>query len=299
MSLGPSRRTLISAGVLGGLSLCAPARAAEPQLIRHSLIDLGQPRSYRFSVLKLLLDKTMPRHGAYQLQHVESGTQSRALLQLQQGELDVWASMSSQAREAAAIPIRVCLRRGLNGIRLPIGLHARRLELDAVADLSTVRQLRFAQVESWPDSQVLERNGFKLQRIQRLELFEDMLRLGRFDLFALAADEAHGIVEPMRGIKVLEQWALAYPSVYYFFVNSKRPELAERLREGWDLALSDGSFFALFEQWAGPEVARARLAQRRWLALNNPDLPLDSLPLQDKRLWHPLVRERLYRAGKA
>lgn len=290
----PARRRVLLAASLG---LALPARAAR-LLVRHSMVDEGQPLSYRLAVLKLLLEKTRPRFGAYELVEVPSGTQARALVQIQRGELDVWASMSSQAREAAAIPIRVCLRRGLNGIRLPICLNQRRAELEAVSDLAAARRLRFAQVESWPDSQVLERNGLPLQRIQRLELFEDMLRLGRFDLFALAADEAHGIVDPMRGISVLASWALAYPSVFYFFVNRQRPELAERLRAGWELVLGDGSFFSLFEQWAGREVARSRLAQRRWLALDNPELPLASLPLQDKRLWHPLVRERLYREGK-
>lgn len=258
---------------------------------------MGEPAdapSYRLAVLKLLLDKTTSTQGPYTLEDVESGTQSRAQLQLQQGVTDVWASMRSRARDEAGIPIPVCLRRGLNGVRLPIALTRRKSELAAIRQLEQARQHSIAQVFSWPDCQVLEANGFKLQRIQKLETMEEMLKLGRFDLFALAADEAHDIVNAMQGVSVLDGWCLAYPSAYIFYVNKQRPELAARLRLGWELVLADGSFAALFEKWAGAQVAKARLAQRRWLKLSNSDLPAQELAAADKRLWHPLVRERLY-----
>jgi len=56
--------------------------------------------------------------------------------------------------------------------------------------------------------------------------------------------------------------------------------------------LADGSFQTLFEQTVGAQLARARLAERLWLRVPNPNLPPDT-PLLDGKLWHPLVRNRL------
>ena len=50
---------------------------------------------------------------------LSSTTQSRALAQLRAGDIDVWASMCSRSRQDAGISLPICLRRGVNGVRLP------------------------------------------------------------------------------------------------------------------------------------------------------------------------------------
>lgn len=255
----------------------------------------GEVESLALVVLRLMLDKTIVSHGPYRFEPLparDSITQSRTMLELRAGGLDVVASMNSLAREADGIPVRGCLRRGLNGLRLPVCLASRRAEFESIKDLSQVRALSVGQVAHWPDATVLEQNGLKVQRIQRLSVFDAMLERGRFDIFPLAADEAYGIAEALPKLAVLKSWLLAYPSTYAFMVNHARPELAERLRHAWTVVQADGSFEALHDKAVGWQVRQAHLAERRWLILNNPDQPPQALR-QDARLWHPLVRQRL------
>jgi len=290
------RRLLIGASGLACAGLGRPAWAGEPWLIRHELpreAD-GSP-SYSLAVFQLLMDKTVGSHGPYRLQAMpprENITQSRQMADLRIGTLDVMATMTSRTREADGIPVHTCMRRGLNGLRLPIALASRRRELEAMATLEQARALRIGQVAHWPDAAVLQANGWPMQPIPRLRVFDGMLQRGRFDLFALAADEAYGIVNALPGLVVLSDWLIAYPSTYSFIVNHARPELAERLRQGWRLVQADGSFEQLHEASVGAELAQARLSQRRWFHLSNPELPPAALH-QDGRLWHPLVRQRV------
>ncbi|MCV2351166.1 transporter substrate-binding domain-containing protein [Paucibacter sp. Y2R2-4] len=293
--------TLAFAGALL-LAALQPARAQTaspaPLIVRHALAQEQHAKVLTFEqvVLRLLLDKTVATHGPYQLQATEVVSQNRAFLQLAAGDLDLLSSMTSKEREAQGLPVRVCLYRGLLGVRLPIALSQRREQFESVSQLSQALALHIGQVADWPDTKVLNDNGWKVERLPRLNTFPEMLKRERIDLFALGAIEVFPIVDGLPGLSVLEQWAIAYPSAYYFFVSPQQPALAERLRRGWDMVLADGSFDALFEQWMGPQLARARLNERRWLILKNPELPATA-PLSDPRLWHPLVRSRLINAA--
>jgi len=284
------RRCLSALGLLPALGGTAPASGP---LIRHSLVQLpdGVP-NYELAVLRLLLDKTLASHGPYRLEAAPLMTQSRAFLQLGSGELDMATSVTTVEHESQALAVRVCLYRGLIGIRLPIALKRRRAELQGVASLEQARRLRLAQVESWPDTQILKANGWPVQGIARRDSFPALLERERIDLFALGATEVFPFVDALPQLAVVDGWLIAYPAPLYFFVSPAQQELAARLRKAWELVLADGSFAALFEQWVGPQLQRAALNDRRWLKLHNPDLPLDT-PLQDERLWHPLVSARL------
>lgn len=284
-----SRRHCLSA-----LGLLPDVGAAEPPLlVRHSLVQLPREApNYELAALRLLLDKTEASHGPYRLAFAPPMTQSRAFLQLASGELDVASSITTTEHEAQALALRVCLYRGLLGIRLPIALTRRRAELQGITTLEQARRLRLAQVESWPDTQILKANGWPAQGITRRDSFPALLERERIDLFALGATEVYPIIDALPGLSVLDGWLIAYAAPSYLFVSPRQPALAARLRRGWELVLADGSFIALFEQWLGPQLQRAALNERRWLKLRNPGLPADT-PLRDDRLWHPLVAARL------
>lgn len=291
MSVSRIRRCCLSA--LGLWPVLGRAAPLTGPVIRHSLVQLpeGVP-NYELAVLRLLLDRTAASHGPCRLEAAAAMTQSRAFLQLGNGELDVASSVTTPEHESQALAVRVCLYRGLVGIRLPIALKRRRAELQGITSLEQARRLRLAQVESWPDTQILKANGWPVQAIARRDSFPALLERERIDLFALGAIEVFPIVDALPQLAVVDGWLIAYPAPLYFFVSPGQPELAARLRKGWELVLADGSFVALFEQWVGPQLQRAALNDRRWLKLHNPDLPPET-PLQDDRLWHPLVAAKL------
>ncbi|MCV2367545.1 type 2 periplasmic-binding domain-containing protein [Roseateles oligotrophus] len=293
------RKLLAAAATAASFAFTMPARASSsgaPQIVKHDMQPLqGESESFALVVLRLLMDKTIASHGPYQFDPLsprDSVTQSRTMIELRAGALDVVASMNSLAREDDGIQVRACLRRGLNGLRLPVCLASRQAEMEGILNLQQAKQLSLGQVAHWPDAMVLEKNGLKVQRVQRLANFDAMLERGRFDIFPLASDEAFGIVEALPKLVVLKQWLFAYPSTFAFMVNHARPELAERLRHGWKLVQADGSFEAIHDKAVGGQVRQAHLAERRWLTLSNPDQPPQALR-QDAKLWHPLVRQRL------
>lgn len=289
-----NRRQLLAGAALS----CAPSTWASAAVlqVKHDMQPLpGEAEQLDLKVLRLLLDKTIASHGPYRFEALpprDSITQSRSIAELRSGGLDVLATMNSLARESAGIQVRGCIRRGLNGLRLPVCLASRQTEFEDIKDWPQAKRLSVAQVSHWPDAAVLERNGWPVQRIQRLGVFNAMLELRRFDIFLLAADEAFGIVQTLPKLAVLKQWLIAYPSTFAFMVSHTRPELAARLAEGWRRAQADGSFEALHDKAVGWQVKQAHLADRRWLTLSNPDLPPAALE-QDPKLWHPLVRRRL------
>lgn len=286
-----NRRQLLQLGVPAA---ALPPSTPAPLLVRHALFQQQSSKvlAYEWQVLELLLDKTLGSHGPYRLEPAELVSQNRGFLQLRDGAVDVLSSMSSREREQNSLPLRFCLYRGLLGVRLPIALASRQQSLETVSTLAEAKALRLAQVTDWPDAQVLADNGWSVEHLSKLSLFPEMLRRQRIDLFALGALEVYPIVDAWPDLVVLNQWLIAYPSAFYFFVSPRRPELAQRLLAGWNLALADGSFLALFERGPGAMLKRARLQDRRWLILRNPQLPAQT-PLQDSRLWHPLVRQKL------
>lgn len=293
---GRLRHTALLALLL--LSAAVPPAQADPLRVRHALAQQQSAAeiTYELEVLQLLLDKTQASHGPYRLEGSAPMTQNRAFLQLVAGEVDLISSMTSREREVQGLPLRVCLYRGLQGVRLPLMLSNRREELDAAGATQPPRALHNGQVADWPDTAVLAHNGWQVDRLPRLGQFGELLRRRRLDFVSLGVLEAYPIAGTRHEVVVGERWAIAYPSAFYFFVSPTRPELAERLRIGWDRALADGSFEALFEQRLGAQLRRARLEQRHWWRLENPALPA-STPLADARLWHPLVRARLLKPG--
>lgn len=293
-----TRRSALLAPLLAWPAAARAASATAPLTVRHALSQEQNAKvlGYEQAVLKLLLDKTVGSHGPYRLQASELVSQNRAFLQLNNGELDVFSAMTSVQREQQALPLRFCLYRGLLGVRLPIALARRAAELENDAGGQDGRGLRIGQVADWPDARILAANGWQVERLQRLGNFPEMLNRERIDLFALGATEAYPLVDALPAapaVQVLRRWLIAYPSAFYFFVSPRQPELARRLQAGWEQVLQDGSFALMFERWAGPQLQRAQLETRRWLLLDNPELPNDT-PGKDPRLWHPLVRKRLF-----
>lgn len=219
-------------------------------------------------------------------------TQARVLrhLQLDRG-VDVGWSMTSVDREAALLPIRIPLDRGLLGWRLLLARSDVALRLGELADAAALRRERCAQGHDWPDFGVLRANGFAVQGVTDYASLFPMLQRGRI------AHVPRGLAEigpeiaahPSLELAVVPRWILHYPAPLYFFVNPARPDLAALIEHGLRLALADGSFQQLFVARYGADIAAADLASRHTVELHNPSLPA-ATPLEDARLW--LLPER-------
>lgn len=261
------------------------AMASELRYPRAPLGDEFRPR-YPLALLQLALDKAgSPLRIKPSRHHME---QERALLNLEQGTaVDVVWTMTSMEREQRLLPVRIPLDKGLYGWRIALLRKDRRELLRNVRSLAELQALRAGQGHDWPDTDILRSHGLPVEVSASYDSLFLMLRAERFDYFPRAVLEAHAeLAHVSTGDLALDQHlALHYPTALYFFFSRQHPELAETVRAGLELALADGSFEQLFQQYHRADLALARLGQRRVIELDNPLLPAQT-PLQRAELWY-------------
>ena len=220
-------------------------QAAEPLVIRHNFFDTKDANqlSYKGEVLTLLLEKSKAKYGPYVLQKKElpGWSQSRAYSELERGNLDLIASQTSESREKTSIPIRYCLYKGLLGVRVGMGTKDVVQELDHITTWDQLKDITLGQVFDWPDFAIQSEAGLRVLRLPELNSSITRMKMGTFQLMPLGVVEV-GPVAKRNNLSTISTWAIAYPTAYYFFVSKARPELAERLKYGFELAAEGPQF---------------------------------------------------------
>lgn len=244
--------------------------------------------AYPLKLLRLAFDKV----GAHPILRASKVPmqQGRALTELARGGTVrvVW-SMTSIEREAALLPIRIPIYKGLIGWRLPL---VRAEEPDLLSDVHSVQELRHftaGQGHDWPDTEILRGNGLNVVGVPRYDSLFQMLAMKRFDYFPRSISEIWAEAQQHRadGIVIDRNLVIRYPTAFYFFVNKHDTALAKTIRSGLEHAIADGSFDRLFCQHHTRVIKQARLERRTVIELNNPILPPQT-PLARKELWfHP------------
>ncbi|MFZ4874557.1 substrate-binding periplasmic protein [Janthinobacterium sp. Mn2066] len=217
--------------------------------------------------------------------------QTRAMLEIElgTGSADIVWTMTSRAREAQLLPVRIPLDRGLLGWRVALVGAAQPQLLRHARTLADLRTLSAGQMRDWPDTAILQDNGLRVEASSNYEGLFQQLAIGRIDYFPRSVIEAEQELASHAHLPLAidPYLVMRYPSAMYFFVSKQRPELARDLETGLEKALADGSFRQLFLQHFGKVIQRLRLDQRRVLELHNAGLPPET-PLHRKELWfHP------------
>jgi hypothetical protein len=288
-----TRRLALASGAACLLAASARGGATLPTRIRHNFS--GQQNAgelgWEAAVLNLVLEKSRAKYGPYELEKVEGISQNRAFSELTVGNLDVVSSMTDLNREEQATPIRYCLFKGLLGVRLGLGLPATVAQLEGIASLEELQKVELGLVFDWPDFNIQTDAGLKVTRLPSFSAGLAQLKLGHPKLLPMGLTEAQPIAKA-QDLAVVRSWAIAYPTAYYFFASHKNPQLAERLNHGFEQAVKDKSFDALFAKKLDPVVAAAGLDKRRLFVLRNPYLST-ATPWARKELWHPLVLQKI------
>ncbi len=281
------------AGVLACVALAwaSLAQGAE-QLIRYPAgVAPGDFRyAYPVRMLQLALDKTAHEYGpARATQAPQPMTTARIMAELGRGELlDVASFPAEHGLAQQFVPVPICIRKGILGIRLLLIDGRRQAEFSAIHDLAGLKKLTAGQGRDWVDTRILQGNGFKVETTASYEGLFAMLMSGRFDFFP------RGVYEPFMEVQqhaqqmphlALEKTlALYYPSPDFFWVRKGNEALAERLRKGLEAAVADGSYEKLFQREFAETIRTAHLDQRRILQMDNPEYK--AMPhAGDARYW--------------
>jgi hypothetical protein len=288
----PSRsplKTMIHHSILLMLFFGHLAFATETKTVTTNMKSNVQT-DYMNGLLKLALSYSDKSYNYSSTSEVYS--RPRVMESLKSGAISVMWGGTSEEMERDFLPIRIDAYRGLMNHRLFFIRQGDQARFDNIKTLEDLKQITFGQGRSWQDAFILESAGLTVIKATKKPGLYHMLDGGRFDAFPRGANEVWTELTAFPDLKltVEKRLVLIYPLPTYFFVTPKDPELARDIELGLESAIKDGAFDKYF--YGSPEVkdalAKADLANRRAIRINNPFLP-KATPLERKELWLDLM----------
>ena len=251
------------------------------------LDETDERTQYPVALLKLALDKTGVN---YELKPSDRILLTgKAMRQLRENrEVNIVWSMTDSQREKELTPIRIPIAKGLIGLRVFAVSTDKKSKFDNILSLNDMRRLVPIQGEEWPDTKILQANGFNVFTVPDYREAYAMIIQGKGDFFPRSVIEINAELQAQgssKGLHLEENFALYYPTAMYYFVSASNKILANLIETGLKRAIDDGSFEALFQSTYSPILASLDIDERKIFTLENPLLPIET-PLNNEKLWY-------------
>lgn len=256
----------------------------------RSLIDkdLDVTKEYKYQLIDLILSKTVSTHGAYKIENVPTAGQNRIYELLDSGIYNIFITMTSKEREEKLLPIKIPAFKGMYGYRIFLIRKGEQKVFDNIKNENDLKKLWLGQGSDWPDYKILKYNGYQVVGSHSWLTLYGMLENKRFDFFPRGIHEPWKELKanPDKNLEIEKNLMIHYPAPGYIFVSKKNKKLAQRLKQGLEIAIKDGSFDKLF--YNHPDIKtvleKSNFTKRRVFKLTNPLLP-ENTPLNNKSLW--------------
>lgn len=251
-------------------------------------IDGSDARAeYPIALLKLALEKTGVN---YELRPSDRILfTAKAMRQLHENrEVNVVWSMTDSQREKDLLPIRIPIAKGLIGLRVFVINDAKQAKFTSIKAKNELMNLIPLQGEEWPDTKILQANGFNVFTVPDFKVAYELLIQGKGDFFPRSVIEVLAELESEGRANLLQlepSLALYYPTAMYYFVSKSNPTLARLIETGLTRAIEDGSYEALFTSTYKDQLQALNIDKRTIFTLDNPLLPSNT-PLSNKALWY-------------
>jgi ABC-type amino acid transport substrate-binding protein len=285
------RLTVAGLAMLPALLAHSPAALAAELVVTYpadaTADDTGS--NDLLEILRLALEKTAPDFGTFLLRPAKQRmAEARYLRELQNGgAINIAWSATSAEKEAALLPLRIPLRKGVLGYRVALISKENQAKISQVKSLADLKQLTIGQAADSVDVKLYQANGFTVVTAK----YDDLLKMtnaGKIDLFprsireGFAEQERHAKENP--NLAVEKSLLIYYPWPYYFFFNKADTALHKRIDVGIRRMMRDGSFEAIFTKYNGKAIALANFNGRTIYRLKNDQLPKET-PYADSTLW--------------
>ncbi|MCW8093068.1 amino acid ABC transporter substrate-binding protein [Alteromonas sp. ASW11-130] len=251
-------------------------------------IEEGDLRDeYPLALLTLALEKTGVKYSLLPSERIL--LQGKALRQLKENrEINVMWSMTDIQREKDLLPIRIPISKGLIGWRIFLINKGSQARFAGITSLQDLINLHPVQGEDWPDTKILQANGFNVVTVrERNRAFQAVVtnRAGYFPRSVIEGYQEATIPSIANELILEEKLAIHYPAAMYFFVNRGNTTLARLIETGLQRAVEDGSFDALFMSSHEEALKQVNMEKRKVFHLDNPLLP-EKTPIEDEKLWY-------------
>ncbi|MBU2977341.1 transporter substrate-binding domain-containing protein [Alteromonas sp. C1M14] len=253
----------------------------------RGLDDKDLRTEYPLAILTLALEKTGVKYKLKPSDRIM--LKGKALRQLKENrEVNVVWSVTDAQREKDLLPIRIPLTKGLMGWRVFLIKESQRARFDRAFNKTEMRNLIPVSGEEWPDTKILQANGFNVFTVPSFTDAYNILETNRADFFPRSVVEVENEIEAgyfSSDIVLDEHHAIYYPTAMYFFVNKGNTTLARLIETGLQMALEDGSFDALFFSTYESTLKDLKINERDTIFIDNPLLPPQT-PVDDPTLWY-------------
>ena len=252
----------------------------------RSLETASKIDEYPIQLLSLALDQTGVN---YQLKPSENIlSKGKSIDRLQDNrEINIVWGMTNPQREKDLLPIRIPVFKGLIGWRLLLIRQDMAERFAYIQQLDHLVKLSPLQGRDWPDTKILQSNGFDVITERTHSALMNMLGNAQGDFFPRSIIEVWEELatnEVANKIQVQSSLGIRYPTAVYFFVNKKSVPLANLINTGLEKAIKNGKFEALFIKTYQAYIDKAQIENRTFYQLENTFLP-EKTPLGRTELW--------------
>lgn len=280
---------LVGAGLALGGARAAHAQVATPvvypNLNGHGVDNLG------YRVLELALQRSGKPYTLALHPVVVNDERARAMLR--RGEVNVADFGSGAEFEKTFNAVYFPIDRGLLGYRLSLIHNSLETEFSRVVNLTQLRRFRAGQGLGWSNNAVMQAAGISVVTGPTLESLFPMLEAKRFDFLPLGLSEVYGFSEQYGdfapSMVIDPHVLLIYRFARLFYLRPDCTELHAMILSGLKRAFADGAFQKLLH--SDPSVrralARAKLAQRTTITIDNPQVTQAFLTMPDEYYFKP------------
>ncbi|MGJ8694322.1 MAG: hypothetical protein ACSHW0_17775 [Thalassotalea sp.] len=249
--------------------------SAEVVLINRPLSKNDNRSDYAIELLRAALVKTEPQYPPAIINFTLEMNEERAKsLIIKENYGDVIYAATRESWEQELIPIKVPLLKGLMGMRVLMIRKEQQQEFSAISTIEQLKKLHLGSGHIWAITQIFEQAGFKVIKSSKYESLFKMLVKQRFDFLPRGVNEIINEYQLRRveypSLHIEESILLKVPLPVYFFINPKKPELAQRILKGLNIMIADGSFDEIFNQHFSADLQFLNIDNRKVFEINPP-----------------------------
>lgn len=284
------RKWMIGCWVLVALAGGASAHAEDVVRRARSPKGVHLAEEYSDVVIREALEHTRKQYGSYRTEWVdlEVGRQ-RLLLELESGALINTTVVATQPKwEEQVLPIRIPLDMGLSNYRISLIHTSEQAKISSLRTVDELKALRAGAGNAWVSRRVMDAAGFDVVTAESAAPLTKMLMSGRIDYFPRGLTEVFSEFNAQKQdfpeLRIERDIVIESPLPGYVFVSPKVPRLYQRLKEGLEEMVRDGSLRRLMLRYHQDLIDQANFCARRIFHVPNPLLPSQT-PLSRKELW--------------